>query len=105
MQIKYNDKLTEVEKKAVNNFKSYLSKPKPIIKNIPIPEPEEPKELVQVHLHDLMTTSEVAEYLSISTQTLKRWTKKGRINCIRINSRGDRRYLRSEINKLLEGKV
>lgn len=102
MQIKYNDKLRPEEKVRINNFKSYLSKPKPVIKNNPILEPKiEPEQ--HVHLHDIMTPSEVADYLSISEMTLKRWGKKGRLNCIRINSRGDRRYLRSEIERLIGG--
>lgn len=99
MQIKYNDKLRPDQRTAINNFKSYLSKPKPVVKNNPIPEPEKQKE--HVHLHDIMTPSEVADYLSISYMSLKRWTKAGRLNCIRINERGDRRYLRTEIEKLL----
>lgn len=108
MQIKYNDKLTETEKKKINNFTSYLSKhPSKDAHKLtgPIEVFEVDLDPPQVHLHDIMTPGEVAEYLSISYMTLKRWTKAGRINCIRINERGDRRYLRSEITRLLEGKV
>jgi hypothetical protein len=101
MQIKYNDKLTKEQRTSINNFQSYLSKPKPVVKNIPIPEPEPIKE--HVHLHDLMTPKEVEEYLSISAMTLKRWTRVGRINCIRINDIGHRRYLRSEIERITKG--
>lgn len=54
---------------------------------------------------NLMTIMEVANLLRVAPLTLKRWEKKGHIKAIRINSRGDRRYLRSEINKLLGGNV
>lgn len=103
MQIKYNDKLRQDQKAALTGY--YNSQhPKIIHKTTKqTVEPETPKE--HAHLHDIMTHKEVAEYLSISPLTLKRWSLKGRVKCIRINSRGDRRYLRSEINKLLEGKV
>jgi excisionase family DNA binding protein len=52
-----------------------------------------------------MTIREVADLLRVSMLTIKRWGKLGKLDCIRINSRGDRRYLRSEINKLLGGEV
>lgn len=51
-----------------------------------------------------MTIRELAELFRVDVQTIKRWEKKGRLNPLRINSRGDRRYLRTEIDKLLEGK-
>ena len=54
---------------------------------------------------NLMTIGEVAEFFRVVPLTIKRWTKAGKLPCIRINSRGDRRYLRSEINKLLGGNV
>ncbi len=52
----------------------------------------------------LLTISEVANLLKVTKLTLKRWEKKGLIKCIRINSRGDRRYKRQEIDRILEGK-
>jgi excisionase family DNA binding protein len=58
-----------------------------------------------IHIPDptYMTISEVANLLRVSMLTLKRWEKKGQITCIRINSRGDRRYLRSEIERITGG--
>lgn len=50
---------------------------------------------------NLMTIMEVANLLRVAPLTLKRWEKKGHIQAIRINSRGDRRYLRSEIERLI----
>lgn len=97
------DKLTPQQRTAVMNLGN---KPKKIIPKLTknfVDQEEPAKE--HVHLHDLMLPREVAEYLSLSPMTIKRWSNKGILKCIVINSRGDRRYLRSEINKLLGGEV
>ena len=52
-------------------------------------------------LPDLMTIREVANLLRVSTLTVKRWGKKGKLPAIRINSRGDRRYRKQVILRLL----
>jgi len=52
-------------------------------------------------LPDLMTIREVADLLRVSTLTIKRWGKKGKLPAIRINSRGDRRYRKQVILRLL----
>lgn len=52
-------------------------------------------------LPDLLTIREVAEILRVSTLTIKRWGKKGKLPAIRINSRGDRRYKKNVVLKLL----
>jgi len=52
-------------------------------------------------LPDLLTIREVAELLRVSPLTIKRWGKKGKLPAIRINSRGDRRYKKEVINRLL----
>lgn len=49
----------------------------------------------------VLTISEVAEILRVSEITLKRWEKKGRIQSIRINSRGDRRYTKEQVLAIL----
>jgi excisionase family DNA binding protein len=48
-------------------------------------------------LPDLLTVREVAELLRVSPLTLKRWGKRGKLNAIRINSRGDRRYKKEAV--------
>jgi len=50
---------------------------------------------------EILTISEAAEILRVTPLTLKRWEKKGRIQPIRINSRGDRRYTKQQILALL----
>ena len=52
-------------------------------------------------LPDLITVREVASLLRVSSLTIKRWGKKGKLPAIRINSRGDRRYKKTVVLKLL----
>lgn len=52
-------------------------------------------------LPDLLTIREVATLLRVSSLTVKRWGKKGKLPAIRINSRGDRRYKKEVVLKLL----
>lgn len=55
------------------------------------------KELDINNLPDLLTVSEVAQILRVSTLTIKRWGKRGKLPAIRINSRGDRRYKKESV--------
>ncbi len=52
-------------------------------------------------LPDLLTIREVADLLRVSPLTIKRWGKKGKLPAIRINSRGDRRYKKNVVLRLL----
>lgn len=52
-------------------------------------------------LPDLMTIREVADLLRVSPLTIKRWGKRGKLPAIRINSRGDRRYKKDVVLRLL----
>ena len=54
-------------------------------------------------LPDLLTLREVSQVLRVSTRTLKRWGKSGKLPAIRINTRGDRRFKREEVLKVLGG--
>jgi excisionase family DNA binding protein len=49
----------------------------------------------------MLTPREVAELLHVHTNTLKRWSDKGRIVTYRINPRGDRRYRLQDIDYFL----
>ncbi len=53
------------------------------------------------NLPDLLTIKEVSDLLRVSPLTIKRWGKKGKLPAIRINSRGDRRYKKEVIMRLL----
>lgn len=59
------------------------------------------KKLSLEDLPDLLTIREVADLLRVSPLTIKRWGKKGKLPAIRINSRGDRRYRKEVILRLL----
>lgn len=52
-------------------------------------------------LPDLLTIKEVASLLRVSPLTIKRWGKSGKLPAIRINSRGDRRYRKEVVMRLL----
>jgi excisionase family DNA binding protein len=52
-------------------------------------------------LPDLLTIKEVADLLRVSALTIKRWGKVGKLPAIRINSRGDRRYRKEVVLRLL----
>ncbi len=54
-------------------------------------------------LPDLMTLKEVSQLLRVSTLTLKRWGKSGKLPAIRINTRGDRRFKKEEVLKIIGG--
>jgi excisionase family DNA binding protein len=53
------------------------------------------------NLPDLLTVREVAEILRVSPLTIKRWGKKNKLPAIRINSRGDRRYKKDVVLRIL----
>lgn len=53
------------------------------------------------NLPDLLTVREVAQLLRVSSLTIKRWGKRGKLPAIRINSRGDRRYRKEAVMYLL----
>ena len=57
-----------------------------------------------INLPQLLTVAEVSKIFHVSKLTVKRWGKSGALIPIRINSRGDRRYNREDIVKLLENK-
>jgi excisionase family DNA binding protein len=53
-------------------------------------------------MEKMLTLTEVAELLHIHTNTLRRWSDKGRIVAYRINPRGDRRYKLQDIECFLD---
>lgn len=50
---------------------------------------------------DLLTTNEIAKIFRVTPLTIKRWGNRGKIRFIRINSRGDRRYIKEAVLYLL----
>lgn len=52
-------------------------------------------------LPELLKVKEVAALFRVSELTVKRWGKRGKLPAIRINSRGDRRYKKADVLKIL----
>ena len=52
-------------------------------------------------MDDMLTVREVARFLHVHPNTLRRWSNKGRIRAYRISPRGDRGFKREEIARYL----
>lgn len=50
----------------------------------------------------LLTLKEAASLLNCHPNTLRLWDKNGYLKAIRIGKRGDRRYKKADVKKLLE---
>jgi excisionase family DNA binding protein len=50
----------------------------------------------------LYNIQEVAEFLHVHVNTLRRWSNSGKITSLRINKRGDRRFRYQDIESFLE---
>jgi excisionase family DNA binding protein len=58
---------------------------------------------VEPFLADLpLSTGDVARMLNIHTNTVRRWCRSGILKAYRVGPRGDRRFDRSEVIKLLQ---
>jgi len=54
--------------------------------------------MVRKHRHNLvLTVREVAEFLNIHVNTVRRWSNLGIINSYRLGPRGDRRFRREDV--------
>ncbi len=51
---------------------------------------------------DLIGPKEAARILSVTQNTLRRWADRGAVKSLRINPRGDRRFVRSDVEKLAD---
>lgn len=55
-------------------------------------------------LPDILTLGQVCEILNVHANTLRQWDAKGILPAIRFGVRGDRRYKKQDVLKLLEQK-
>lgn len=51
---------------------------------------------------EILTLKQASELLNVHPNTLRNWDNKGLLKAIRIGSRGDRRYKKADVLKLLE---
>jgi excisionase family DNA binding protein len=59
-----------------------------------------PKNTNQVE--PMYTTSEVAKMLNIHINTVRRWSNQGILKSYRIGSRGDRRFLKKDVDIIIK---
>lgn len=52
--------------------------------------------------NQLLTIDEAAKYLNVSKTSLRRWTNEGRLACIRVGPRGERRFRVEDMQGFLE---
>ena len=52
----------------------------------------------------LFKLSEAAELLNVHPNTLRKWDKKDILKAVRFGERGDRRYRKEDLLKLIENK-
>ena len=50
----------------------------------------------------LLTIEEAAQFLKVSKTSLRRWTKLGTLACVRVGARRERRFLQSDLERLLD---
>ena len=51
---------------------------------------------------DLLTVGQAARWLNVHPNTVRRWSRQGLLNCYRVGPRGDRRFRRIVVERLLE---
>ena len=57
--------------------------------------------MAKVELPELVTLKQASEILQCHPNTLREWDRKGVLKAVRIGLRGDRRYRKEDILKLL----
>ncbi len=53
---------------------------------------------------ELITLSEASQILKVHPNTLRKWDKKGILKAVRFGERGDRRYKKEDLEKMIERK-
>ena len=57
----------------------------------------------QSKIGPMMTIGEVAQFLSVHVNTVRRWSNRGLLNPYHIGKRRDRRFLREDVTRFLNG--
>ncbi|HIH11207.1 TPA: helix-turn-helix domain-containing protein [Candidatus Woesearchaeota archaeon] len=53
---------------------------------------------------ELLTLSEASQILKVHPNTLRKWDRKGILKAVRFGERGDRRYKKEDLEKMIEKK-
>lgn len=53
-------------------------------------------------IEPLLTLQQAAQYLSVSKSSLRRWTNEGRLGCVRVGTRGVRRFRKADLDQFLQ---
>jgi excisionase family DNA binding protein len=61
-----------------------------------------PRQKTTVQLAETLRIGEAAKLLGISKMTLRRWDNQGLLKALKMGARGDRRYRKEDILKVLE---
>jgi len=67
-----------------------------ILKGNPKPKPR---------LKGMLTPGEVSQLLGIHINTVRRWSRTGKLPAYRISTRGDRRFKREDIDGFLQPRI
>lgn len=61
------------------------------------PRPQKP----DLHSKVMLTTSDVAQFLGLHSNTVRRWNRRGILKSYRVGTRGDRRFRWEEVDAFL----
>lgn len=64
--------------------------------------PDNNSKIVKENVPELLKLREVANMLKVSVWTLRKWDNNGRLKAVRIGTRGDRRYKKADVLKLIK---
>ncbi|MEM8660119.1 MAG: MEDS domain-containing protein [Pseudomonadota bacterium] len=53
----------------------------------------------------LLNIADAAMYLNVSKATIRRWTDEGRLSCLRIGARKERRFRQADLESLVDGSI
>lgn len=56
-------------------------------------------------MEPLLTLEEVSKILHVSKGTLRNWDKKGILKAVRIGEKGERRYRKEDVDKIIDQNV
>ena len=57
--------------------------------------------MIKGSIPELLTLAEAAEALKVHPNTLRKWDRKGVLKAVRFGQRGDRRYKKEVVQRLL----